>query len=193
VPGLIEGAHANVGLGHEFLRHIERCKIIVLLLDMAGTDGRKPWDDYKQLLAELELYDPALVKKPRSVVANKMDEPAAETYLKQFKQKVKKTPVLPIAAAFDEGIDKFKTLIREAVEKTSLNMAGLTGRSARGGVETLRRPRRPAKRWGEGIPRQFQRVSFCDARFRLDFAWRGHRDVPTFTRFPKNASRCRRA
>ena len=119
VPGLIEGAHQNVGLGHEFLRHIERCKILVLLLDMAGADGRKPWDDYKQLLAELELYDPALVKKPRYVVANKMDEAAAETYLKQFKQKVKKTPVLPIAAAFDEGLDKFRKLMREAVEEAS--------------------------------------------------------------------------
>ena len=63
VPGLIEGAHNNVGLGHEFLRHIQRCKILVLLLDMAGTDGRKPWDDYKQLLKELELYDPALLDK----------------------------------------------------------------------------------------------------------------------------------
>ncbi len=66
VPGLIEGAHQNVGLGHEFLRHIQRCKILVLLLDMAGTDGRKPWDDYKQLLKELELYDPALLEKPAS-------------------------------------------------------------------------------------------------------------------------------
>jgi len=82
VPGLIEGAHQNVGLGHAFLRHIQRCKIIVLLLDMAGTDNRKPWDDYKQLLKELELYDPALVKKPRLVVANKMDEPVAEELLK---------------------------------------------------------------------------------------------------------------
>ena len=61
VPGLIEGAHQNVGLGHAFLRHIQRCKILVLLLDMAGTDGRNPWDDYKQLLTELELYDPALI------------------------------------------------------------------------------------------------------------------------------------
>jgi GTP-binding protein len=115
VPGLIEGAHRNVGLGHEFLRHIERCKVLVLLLDMAGTDGRAPWDDYKNLLSELELYDPALIRRPRLVVANKMDEPAAEENLKKFKRRVRKTPVLPIAAAFDQGIEEFKQTIRAAV------------------------------------------------------------------------------
>lgn len=119
VPGLIEGAHANVGLGHKFLRHILRCKILVILLDMAGTDNREPWDDYKKLLTELELYDPALLEKPRYVVANKMDEPVAEANLKQFKKKIKKTSVLPIAAGFDEGIDQFKKLIRVAVEEAS--------------------------------------------------------------------------
>ncbi len=119
VPGLIEGAHQNVGLGHAFLRHIERCKILVLLLDMAGTDGRAPWDDYRQLLKELELYDPALVARPRLVVANKMDEAAAEKNLKQFKTKIKKVKVLPIAAAFDQGIEKFKQTVREAVEEAS--------------------------------------------------------------------------
>ena len=117
VPGLIEGAHNNVGLGHEFLRHIERCKILVLLLDMAGTDGRKPWDDYKQLLKELELYDPVLLEKERLIVANKMDEAVAEENLKQFKKKIKKVPLLPISAAFDQGLDKFKQSIREAVEE----------------------------------------------------------------------------
>jgi GTP-binding protein len=116
VPGLIEGAHNNVGLGHEFLRHIQRCKILVLLLDMAGTDGRKPWDDYKQLLKELELYDPALLEKSRLVVANKMDEAAAEENLKQFKKKIKKVSLLPISAAFDQGMEKFRQTIREAVE-----------------------------------------------------------------------------
>jgi GTP-binding protein len=116
VPGLIEGAHQNVGLGHAFLRHIQRCKILVLLVDMAGTDNRKPWADYKQLLKELELYDPALVKKPRVVVANKMDEAVAETYLKQFKTRIKRVSVLPISAAFGEGMDKFRQVIREAVE-----------------------------------------------------------------------------
>ena len=116
---MIEGAHKNVGLGHEFLRHIERCKILVLLLDMAGTDNRAPWDDYKQLLKELELYDPALLEKPRLVVANKMDEAAAEKNLKQFKKKIRKVSLLPISAAFDQGVDKFKKTIREAVKKAS--------------------------------------------------------------------------
>nr|MDB6019126.1 GTPase Obg [Pedosphaera sp.] len=115
VPGLIEGAHNNVGLGYAFLRHIKRCKVLVLLLDMAGTDNRKPWDDYKQLLKELELYDPEMLDKTRVVVANKMDEAVAEDYLKQFKGKFRKTPVLPISAAFDQGVDKFRQAIREAV------------------------------------------------------------------------------
>jgi GTPase len=117
VPGLIEGAHNNVGLGHKFLRHIKRCKILVLLLDMAGTDGRKPWDDYKQLLSELDLYDPTLLDKPRLVVANKMDEAVAEENLKQFKKKIKKVSLLPISAAFDQGMEKFRETIRKAVEE----------------------------------------------------------------------------
>jgi GTPase len=117
VPGLIEGAHKNVGLGHKFLRHIQRCKILVLLLDMAGTDNRKPWDDYKQLLSELELYDPALLEKPRLVVANKMDEAVAEKNLKEFKKKIKKVTLLPISAAFDQGMEKFRETIRVAVEE----------------------------------------------------------------------------
>ena len=119
VPGLIEGAHRNVGLGHAFLRHIQRCKVLVLLLDMAGTDGRAPWDDYQQLLSELGLYAPALLERPRLIVANKMDEPVAEENLKKFKRKIRKAPVLPMSAAFDEGVEKFKQTIREAVEAAS--------------------------------------------------------------------------
>jgi GTP-binding protein len=121
VPGLIEGAHRDVGLGHEFLRHIERCKVLVLLLDMAGTDGRAPWDDFKNLLRELELYDPALLDRPRIVVANKMDEPAAEENLRKFKRRVRKTPVLPISAAFDQGIGVFRQTIRSAVAEASVS------------------------------------------------------------------------
>ncbi|HAV63183.1 MAG TPA: GTPase ObgE [Verrucomicrobiales bacterium] len=118
VPGLIDGAHNNVGLGHAFLRHIQRCRVLVLLLDMAGTDGRKPWDDHQQLLTELELYDRALVAKPRLVVANKMDEAAAVENLKKFKRRVPRTKVMTIAAAFDDGIEQFKSTIREAVAAT---------------------------------------------------------------------------
>ncbi len=121
VPGLIEGAHENVGLGHEFLRHILRCKILVLLLDMAGTDNRAPWDDYRQLLSELEKFDPAMLDKPRYVVANKMDEPQAEVNLKIFKRRVRKVAVLPIAAGFDQGIDQFKKLMRDAVDSVPAN------------------------------------------------------------------------
>ncbi len=116
VPGLIAGAHQDVGLGHAFLRHIARCRIIVILLDMAGTDNREPWDDYASLLQELELYDPALLEKPRLVVANKIDEPAAEAMLKKFKRKITKTPVLPISAAFGQGIPEFRRQIREAAQ-----------------------------------------------------------------------------
>lgn len=123
IPGLIEGAHKNVGLGHEFLRHIKRCKVLILLLDMAGTDGRNPWDDYKQLLQELELYDAELLDKPRYVVGNKMDEPQSEANLKTFKRKIRKVPVLPIAAGFDEGIPAFKKLLREAVEEAGGELA----------------------------------------------------------------------
>ncbi len=115
VPGLIEGASQNVGLGHKFLRHILRCKVLAVLVDMAGTDNRAPWDDYKKLMKELELYDPAMLDKPRLVIANKMDEAVAEENLKQFKKKVRKVTILPISAAFDQGVDNFKDVIREAV------------------------------------------------------------------------------
>jgi len=94
---------------------------------MAGTDARDPWDDYKQLLKELELYDAQLLKRPRLVVANKMDESAALENLKKFKRKIPKTPVLPMAAAFDEGIPEFKERIREAVEKPDHPRKGAKG------------------------------------------------------------------
>ena len=79
----------------------------------------KPWDDYRQLLKELELYDPALRERPRLVVANQMDEAVAEKLLKQFKTKVKKVSAMPIAAPFDQGMDKFKETIRKAVDEAT--------------------------------------------------------------------------
>ena len=117
VPGLIEGAHRNIGLGHAFLRHVQRCKVLVLLLDMAATDGRSPWDDYHSLRSELQHYNPALLDRPRLVVANKMDEPAAASNLRKFKRRIPRTSVLPMAAAFDEGIDRFKKAIRDILSQ----------------------------------------------------------------------------
>ena len=107
VPGLIAGASENKGLGHRFLRHIERCKILLLILDMAGTDTRDPRDDYKQLLKELELYDPALLDKPRLVAANKMDLAVAKANLAKFKRR-HKVDVVEISCLAGSGLDKLR-------------------------------------------------------------------------------------
>jgi len=108
VPGLIEGAHENRGLGHRFLRHIERCALLILIVDMAGTDARDPRDDYKHLLRELELHDPALLKKPRLVVANKMDVPESAAQLAKFKRRYKKAEVVEISCLTGDGLERLK-------------------------------------------------------------------------------------
>jgi len=114
IPGLIEGAHAGKGLGHEFLRHVERCRLLLVLVDMAGVDGRTPWEDYRQLLQELELHNRELLDKPRLVVANKMDLPGAKKNLAAFKRK-HRVRVLDISALDGEGLDKLKMALRKAV------------------------------------------------------------------------------
>ena len=108
VPGLIEGAHADRGLGHRFLRHIERCALLLFLVDMAGTDARDPREDYKHLLKELELYDPSLLKKPRLVVANKMDVPEATAQLAKFRRRFKTVDVQEISCLTGDGLEKLK-------------------------------------------------------------------------------------
>ncbi|HRE04515.1 MAG TPA: GTPase ObgE [Opitutaceae bacterium] len=114
VPGLIEGASENRGLGHRFLRHIERCALLMFLVDMAGVDGRDPRDDYAVLLKELKLYDPALLKKPRLVVANKMDLPEAASHLAKFKRR-HKVDILPISCIEGEGLEALKLELRKRV------------------------------------------------------------------------------
>jgi GTP-binding protein len=108
VPGLIAGASENKGLGHRFLRHIERCTVLLVIVDMAGTDGRDPRDDYKHLLRELELYNPALLEKPRLIAANKMDEEAAVANLKKFKTRYKAAGLLPISCLSEKGVPQLK-------------------------------------------------------------------------------------
>ena len=114
VPGLIEGAHENRGLGHRFLRHIERCTLLLLIIDMAGVDGRDPWSDYEHLLEELRLYDPALLKKPRLVAANKMDLPEAAAKLKQFKRK-HRVDVFEISCLREDGLTDLKLELLQRV------------------------------------------------------------------------------
>jgi GTP-binding protein len=115
VPGLIEGAHAGKGLGHEFLRHIERCGLLVVLLDLAGTDGRDPREDYRQLLAELELHDARLLEKPRLIVANKLDVPAAKKNLTAFKRRHKGLKVIEVSALTGDGVAKLRLAIGRAL------------------------------------------------------------------------------
>jgi GTP-binding protein len=117
VPGLIEGASDNRGLGHRFLRHIERCALLVIIVDMAGTDGRDPRDDYKHLLNELKLYDPALLDKPRLVVANKMDVEAAAGLLKKFKTRYKTVDVAEISCLTGDGLERLKKELLKRVTK----------------------------------------------------------------------------
>jgi GTP-binding protein len=117
VPGLIEGAHENRGLGHRFLRHIERCALLIFLIDMAATDARDPRVDYKHLLDELKLYDPALLEKPRLVVANKMDVPEAAAHLAKFKRRYKSVDVLEISCATGDGLEKLKKELLKRVTK----------------------------------------------------------------------------
>lgn len=116
VPGLIAGASENHGLGHRFLRHIERCTVLVFLLDMAGTDGRDPRDDYKVLRQELKLYDPRLLKKPCLVAANKMDLPEAKANLAKFKKRYK-VSVVEISCLTASGLEKLKqTLLKQVIK-----------------------------------------------------------------------------
>jgi GTP-binding protein len=117
VPGLIEGAHEGRGLGHKFLRHIERCRVLLLVLDMAGVDGREPLADYRQVIEELELYDPKLLKRPRLIVANKMDIAVAEKNLRAFRLRIRQ-PLVTISAEAGTGLEELKLAIRDKLEES---------------------------------------------------------------------------
>jgi GTP-binding protein len=111
IPGLIEGAHEGVGLGHEFLRHIERCRMLLFVIDMAGSEGRDPREDFAQLRTEISLYQKELAERPYLVIANKMDLPEAAENLKKFKRKVKKE-IVPVSAGDEGTIEALKKVLR---------------------------------------------------------------------------------
>jgi GTP-binding protein len=120
IPGLIDGAHRNIGLGHDFLRHIVRCRLLILVLDAAGSEGRNPIEDLGSLRRELDLYDPTLSLRPWIVVANKMDLAGAEENLQLLQRQFPNQTVVPVAAERGDGIAELKdTLGRWLVEERS--------------------------------------------------------------------------
>ena len=104
IPGLIGGAHEGVGLGHDFLRHVERTRLLIHIIDAAGVDGRSPLEDYRQINEELRLYNARLAGLTQVVVANKLDIPQASEGLALLRQEIGDENVLAISAVTGEGI-----------------------------------------------------------------------------------------
>ncbi len=105
LPGLIEGASEGVGLGHKFLKHIERTKLIAHVVDMSAEEGRDPYEDYVTIRNELEAFSPKLLTKREIIIANKMDGENAKDNLKKFKEKIKNEEIYEITAIINEGLD----------------------------------------------------------------------------------------
>jgi len=112
IPGLIEGAHHGLGLGHEFLRHITRCRILLFVVDVAGSEGRNPIEDLRNLRREVDLYDPGLSKRPWYIIANKIDLPEASENLEALRSQFRTIDVTGISAKTGEGIEALKRKLR---------------------------------------------------------------------------------
>lgn len=119
LPGLIEGASQGKGLGFSFLKHIERCRILVHVIDMAATEGRDPYEDYITIKKELEAYNKDLLLRPQVIVANKMDEPEAKLFLEEFKAKLTDDyPIFEMSAALRENVQPLIYKLAEILDKT---------------------------------------------------------------------------
>ncbi|MDA3798591.1 MAG: GTPase ObgE [Kiritimatiellae bacterium] len=116
IPGLIEGAHAGHGLGHNFLRHIERSSFLAYVIDMAGVDTREPWVDYKNLCNELHLYKEDLKDRPYMVIANKMDLPEFEENYAKFVKETGETPY-KVSSLTGDGVAEVKVAMYETFVK----------------------------------------------------------------------------
>ena len=127
IPGLIEGAHRNLGLGHDFLRHITRGRLLVFVLDMAASEGRSPIADLESLRREINLYDSRLSKRPWFVVANKMDLPEAAKNLRDFEKRFPQRIILPISAKEGRGINELKRLLGEWIDQEQQAVADRAG------------------------------------------------------------------
>ena len=111
IPGLIEGAHRNLGLGHDFLRHITRCRLLIFVVDAAGSEGRNPIEDVQNLRREIDLYDPTLSQRPWFIVANKMDLPGAPENLSALQNRFPAIDIVPVSAMKGEGIEELKATL----------------------------------------------------------------------------------
>lgn len=118
IPGLIEGAHRGVGLGHEFLRHITRCRVLLFVVDLAGSEGRNPVEDLQSLRREIDLYDPLLSQRPWQIVANKMDLPNAPENLAALRKRFLSVEIAPISAKTGDGLDELKAKLEEWLSGT---------------------------------------------------------------------------
>ena len=105
IPGLIEGAHKGAGLGHQFLRHVERTKMLIHVIDLSATDGRDPIEDYEQLNQELGHYNALLTKLPQIIAVNKIDMPEAKANLRRVQEYFGKLKIFPISAVTGEGVN----------------------------------------------------------------------------------------
>lgn len=118
LPGLIEGAAQGKGLGHQFLKHVERCRVILHIIDMGAFDGRDPLEDYEIINKELGEYEYRLLERPQIVVANKMDLDDAEENLRRFKEKYPDVPVYEATTLIAEGLDKVLYKAADLLEVT---------------------------------------------------------------------------
>ena len=118
LPGLIEGASEGSGLGHKFLKHIERTKIIAHILDMSGIEGRDPYEDYLIIRNELKEFSDKLINKPEIIIANKMDLDSSKENLNKFKEKVKDKIIYEISAINNEGLEAVIDALGELVLNT---------------------------------------------------------------------------
>ena len=116
LPGLIKGASLGEGLGDQFLKHIERTRVIAHIIDMSGSEMRDPYEDYKVINEELKKFNPLILEKPQIIIANKMDIKESKKNLEEFKQKVK-LPIYPISAINNEGLDKVLIVIADMLDK----------------------------------------------------------------------------
>jgi GTP-binding protein len=152
IPGIVEGAHTGVGLGLDFLRHLARARALLVVVDAAGVDGRTPWDDYRALRREMRLFDPALLKRPILLVANKMDLPGAAENLTRLNAAARRQ-ALPVSVASGQGLDDLRARLKALIRPVA------PGAAPRGVPRVLK-----ATAGGDGLvtPEKLARASFLD-------------------------------